>query len=495
MLLHHILGAMGGKVSAALWLFVFVFAVEQILPAEKILEARGLFLNCVTGFFYLFATTLTSLVVASLLLHIPLGRISAFAVSDGGSLAKAFGLSFFSLATRDFFYYWLHRLQHGSKWLWAQHSLHHADEHMNITTSLRHHWLEAPLEALFVDLPILILFRPPIVTLGLIATALSLVSTINHMNFRFGLGRFSWLIATPQLHRIHHSRLEEHMDKNFAVFFPLWDVIFGTYYAPRKGEYPATGLSSGERVRTVGQALFLPFLMWRKIWRSRSAGSLPVRAADPVKILLLLACLLFSVSASAQQPGTKADASVFGVLKLGEPLALPECSQLSSGEYIGIDTGSCYRDAVLVTIFSDEEMAAAMKDLISDHRRRPLTLGEIIVSFEDKPILVSGELRAQVIEGNVEFVRFDTAGLATQDQVLAALKEKYGEPIRLENVQVKNSLGNEFSAVSARWVFDNLTVSFEAAMGRIDRGLVIIGTKKGTDFELSLAKRAAGPKL
>jgi sterol desaturase/sphingolipid hydroxylase (fatty acid hydroxylase superfamily) len=263
----HILDVLAGL----FWLFVLVFAIEQLLPVEKVLDGRGLFLNCAVGFFFLFVKSLTSLVAASLLLHVPHGRISAFAVSDGGNIAKAFGLSFCSLAMRDFFYYWFHRLQHGSKWLWAQHALHHADEHMNFTTSVRHHWLEMPLEALFVDVPLLLLFRPPVITLALVATALSLTQFTNHMNFRFGLGRLGWLIATPQSHRIHHSMLEEHIDKNFAAFFPFWDVIFGTYHAPRKGEYPATGLASGERVRTIGQALLLPFITWRKLWRSRSA--------------------------------------------------------------------------------------------------------------------------------------------------------------------------------------------------------------------------------
>lgn len=276
-LLHHIFGGLPGQLWVTFWLLVFFFAIERLFPVEQIIDGPGIFLNCAAGFFYLFAKNLVSLVAASLLVYAPHGRISALALSDGGNLAKAFGLSVCWLATRDFFYYWFHRLQHGSKWLWAEHALHHADEHMNITTSLRHHWLEMPLEALFIDVPLVLLFRPPIITLGLVAVAVSMVATTNHMNLRFGLGRFSWLVATPQLHRIHHSKLEEHLDKNFATFFPLWDVIFGTYYAPRKGEYPATGLTSGERVQTVGQALVLPFRMWRKMWRSR-----PARTASAV---------------------------------------------------------------------------------------------------------------------------------------------------------------------------------------------------------------------
>jgi sterol desaturase/sphingolipid hydroxylase (fatty acid hydroxylase superfamily) len=122
-----------------------------------------------------------------------------------------------------------------------------------------------PLTIIFVNVPLLLVFRPPVITLTFVGAILSLTEFSNHMNFKFGLGRFSWLIVTPQNHRIHHSRLEEHVDKNFAAFFPLWDVIFGTYYAPKKNEYPPTGLASGERITTIWQALLLPFLIWRRM--------------------------------------------------------------------------------------------------------------------------------------------------------------------------------------------------------------------------------------
>jgi sterol desaturase/sphingolipid hydroxylase (fatty acid hydroxylase superfamily) len=49
------------------------------------------------------------------------------------------------------------------------------------------------------------------------------------------------LLAGPQWHRIHHSTQPEHANRNFAAFFPFLDTLFGTYYAPRAGEYPPTG--------------------------------------------------------------------------------------------------------------------------------------------------------------------------------------------------------------------------------------------------------------
>ena len=39
-----------------------------------------------------------------------------------------------------------------------------------------------------------------------------------------------WVIYPPTGHRIHHSALSEHHDKNFGSIFPIWDHLFGTYY-------------------------------------------------------------------------------------------------------------------------------------------------------------------------------------------------------------------------------------------------------------------------
>jgi sterol desaturase/sphingolipid hydroxylase (fatty acid hydroxylase superfamily) len=264
-MLYHVFESLVARVPTIFWTFILAFVVERLLPIDAMISGRGLLLNCIVGLFFLFVQELSFLALAFLLVHPRLGLISLFAVSDGGNIPKAFCLAFFWLAMRDFFYYWLHRLQHASKWLWAEHALHHSDEHVNVTTSVRHHWLEMPMTIILVNVPLLLLLRPPVITLTFVGAILSLTEFSNHMNFQFGLGRFSWLIVTPQNHRIHHSKLEQHFDKNFAAFFPLWDVIFGTYYAPKKDEYPPTGLASGERVTTVRQALFLPFAMWRRM--------------------------------------------------------------------------------------------------------------------------------------------------------------------------------------------------------------------------------------
>jgi hypothetical protein len=50
------------------------------------------------------------------------------------------------------------------------------------------------------------------------------------------------VITGPQIHRIHHSIHPHHFDTNFAGAFPLWDLLFGTFHRPARGEFPPTGV-------------------------------------------------------------------------------------------------------------------------------------------------------------------------------------------------------------------------------------------------------------
>jgi len=181
-----------------------------------------------------------------------------------GALVVAFLLSQFIW---DFFYYWLHRLQHESPFLWQEHKLHHMDEQFSAATGLRQHWLDSLLIGSAVTLPMTILFKLDPIQ-GAIGSSLSFVwATFVHANIRLHLGPATVLLGNPQLHRIHHSRVREHHDRNYAPFFPIWDVLFGTYYHPKPGEYPLTGVHDEKEVESFMAAATLPFREWRKMFR------------------------------------------------------------------------------------------------------------------------------------------------------------------------------------------------------------------------------------
>jgi sterol desaturase/sphingolipid hydroxylase (fatty acid hydroxylase superfamily) len=162
----------------------------------------------------------------------------------------------------DFFYYWFHRWQHTKPFLWEQHKFHHSETALNVTSSRRVHWLEDPLIILFLGLPMGLIVEFNGLALGILAFIEILWLQFIHMNLRLNLRMFSPLVTGPQYHRIHHSFQPEHLDKNFAAFFPIWDIVFGTYHHPQYEEFAATGLANGETFDHLLAASFLPFKAW-----------------------------------------------------------------------------------------------------------------------------------------------------------------------------------------------------------------------------------------
>jgi sterol desaturase/sphingolipid hydroxylase (fatty acid hydroxylase superfamily) len=251
--------------------FAIVFLVEAIATADEKNTFRNVLFNISHGVIYnvidVSAGAYLTLWLVLLVKRVPFAGFIDLRLSDHGALWAALLLSFLSLAVYDFFYYWMHRLQHASRWLWAEHELHHSEEHMNVTTGVRHHHLEILLKNVLISLPLAILFRVPNITVILSLVLSGLFIYFIHANARIGLGPLNRVFANPQVHRIHHSKLPQHIDKNFAAYFPLWDVLFGTYYHPKRGEYPPVGLVSGRTVHSVWEAAWMPFVTWAKMLR------------------------------------------------------------------------------------------------------------------------------------------------------------------------------------------------------------------------------------
>ena len=87
---------------------------------------------------------------------------------------------------------------------------------------------------------------------------ISFLNYFFHMNVRVGFGRGWFLLNSPQYHRVHHSSLSEHRDRNFAALLPMFDAIFGTAYHPHASEYPPTGLDDHDSPRGVFEAIVWP---------------------------------------------------------------------------------------------------------------------------------------------------------------------------------------------------------------------------------------------
>lgn len=189
------------------------------------------------------------------------------------SVGAAVLFTMLGLLVIDFGYYWFHRLQHAWPALWEQHKLHHSDAHLSVATSYRHHWLEDALRAFIVTLPMGLVFNFTPVQIAWLAYVVPQFGHFIHANLRIGFGPLSPLLVSPQLHRIHHSIEPGHRDKNFAAFFPLWDIVFGTYYRPARGEFPETGVPGEASAVTWREMLVGPFSAWTARARSFSGAA------------------------------------------------------------------------------------------------------------------------------------------------------------------------------------------------------------------------------
>lgn len=165
------------------------------------------------------------------------------------------------LAIFDFFYYWFHRAQHRVPLLWRFHRFHHADTNISASSTIRHHWLEEALRYFVLGIPMIILFGQPDRTLLWLGVFIGVYGMFIHWNVKLPLGFMTLVIVGPQYHRIHHSVKKEHFDKNFAVFFPFWDWLFGTACLPQKGEYAQTGVDDGASANGLAQLLPYPVLL------------------------------------------------------------------------------------------------------------------------------------------------------------------------------------------------------------------------------------------
>jgi hypothetical protein len=51
------------------------------------------------------------------------------------------------------------------------------------------------------------------------------------------------------------TAISRNIAKNFVAFFPIWDILFGTYYHPARDEFPPTGVE-GEKEIQFGKRRF-----------------------------------------------------------------------------------------------------------------------------------------------------------------------------------------------------------------------------------------------
>ena len=166
----------------------------------------------------------------------------------------------------DLSYYWMHRMHHEIKILWATHSVHHHGEDFNLATALRQTstgWLWKWI------------FYMPMIMLGVPGEVFVTVAGVNlvyqfwvHTKHIGHLGVLEKIFITPMNHGIHHAKNKEYIDANYGGVFIIWDRMFGTYIPERSDIKPVYGTAT-------------PLSSWNPIWANFQVFSIMVK--DTIK--------------------------------------------------------------------------------------------------------------------------------------------------------------------------------------------------------------------
>ena len=186
------------------------------------------------------------------------GLVSA--LGPGPELAIGFaaiiGFSIALFVVQDFAFWAIHYAFHKVPFLWEFHKVHHCPEVLTPVTDRQFHPLETIGKGLAVSVivgPLIgltyYLFgsQPPEVTIMGIAALTVLVNiwgNFRHSHIWIQFPRWlSYIVSSPAMHHIHHSKDERHWDKNLAVALSLWDHLFGTLYIPEEREQIEFGVA------------------------------------------------------------------------------------------------------------------------------------------------------------------------------------------------------------------------------------------------------------
>lgn len=163
--------------------------------------------------------------------------------------------------------YAIHRGQHGVRWWWALHAVHHSQRQMTRWSDNRNHLLDD----LIRDAIIVLVARGIGIAPGqfvVVVACTQLVESLAHANVRLSFGSaLDRLLVSPRFHRLHHAIGLGHESRgqgslgghNYAVLFPLWDMIFRT--ARFDDRYEPTGIRDQvEQGRDYGRGF------WRQQW-------------------------------------------------------------------------------------------------------------------------------------------------------------------------------------------------------------------------------------
>lgn len=178
--------------------------------------------------------------------------------------ASVFWTILISFCVLDFFGGWLvHLVQHKIYFLWRFHIIHHSDNNVDVTTGLRHHPIESVLRGVFFLIGVLV-SGSPMYAVMIFQTLLVLSTQFTHANInlpRWLDKPLSYVIVSPNMHKVHHHWQQPYTDSNYGAILSIWDRLFGTYERldPTQIKYGLDAYYPNEQDENFGMLMKRPF--------------------------------------------------------------------------------------------------------------------------------------------------------------------------------------------------------------------------------------------
>ena len=246
---------------------LFFWFIESLIPLftgqypkvrhaglNIIFTASTILVNVIFAFLTVWGTAYSSVHKSGLLniVHLPVW------------LYLLLGLMFMDLISS-----WLiHWIQHKVKWMWKFHIIHHSDTWVDTTTANRHHPGESVFRAIFTFLAV-VATGASLWLIYLYQFLSVLFSQFNHANISLPLwldNILSWVIVSPNMHKVHHHYVQPYTDTNYGNIFSVWDRLFGTYAHVRDIRCIRYGIDiymKEEENNRVGKLMRIPFDPYR----------------------------------------------------------------------------------------------------------------------------------------------------------------------------------------------------------------------------------------
>ena len=129
----------------------------------------------------------------------------------------------------DLMFYASHMIQHKVRVLWCFHSAHHSTEEMRLSSAIRGSMFDFIYTPPFFLWMCLLGIHP---LMFIIVRSVSRVwGVLEHLSEPL-MGRtplLNLIFITPDVHRVHHGKNQQYLDKNYSEILSIWDRLFGTY--------------------------------------------------------------------------------------------------------------------------------------------------------------------------------------------------------------------------------------------------------------------------